>query len=214
MMRRCHSVRVAATAAWGGRAGVTFLASFVDSPTTVAAALLLLGFWWNLNTAVAQELPVDMAPFMAEPAGRPVPREPRCEWGQDTIDLSNATLRCRFSTADRRLTLRSLHNEFTTGEMLLQPGLSSLFVVEGNGKRFRGSRDFDVKSISRGDKGFQALLGNAELAMQVILQAAIETEGLRFPRAAGDRSPSDWFAANSGPRVDTTAGNGPRPGER
>ncbi|OHB68062.1 MAG: hypothetical protein A2V70_18890 [Planctomycetes bacterium RBG_13_63_9] len=129
---------------------------------------------------MAQELPVDMAPFMAEPAGRPVPREPLCESGKDTITLANATLRCVFSTADRRLTLRSLYNEFTTGEMLLQPGLPALFVVEANGKRFLGSRDFDLKSTSRGDTGFEARLGNPELGMHIILQASIDTEGLRL----------------------------------
>ncbi|MBI3923698.1 MAG: hypothetical protein HY318_19920, partial [Armatimonadetes bacterium] len=147
---------------------------------TRTAAPLLLGLCWNLDTALAQELPVDMAPSMAEPAGKPVPREPLCELGKDTITLSNATLRCIFSTADGRLTLRSLHNEFMTGEMLLQPGLPALFVVEANGKRFIGSRDFALKSISRGDNGFKALLGNPELGMRVILQASIDTEGLRL----------------------------------
>ena len=143
-------------------------------------ALLLLGLCWNLDTTLAQELPVDMAPTMAEPAGKPVPRDPFCELSKDTITLSNPTLRCLFSTGDGRLTLRSLHNEFTTGEMLLQPGLPALFVVEANGKRFMGSRDFDLKSVSRGDNGFKALLGNPALGMQVMLQASIDTEGLRL----------------------------------
>ena len=147
---------------------------------TMTAALLLLWLCRNLDTALARELPVDMAPSMAEPAGKPVPREPLCDLGKDTITLSNATLRCMFSTADGRLTLRSLHNEFASGEMLLQPGLPALFVVEANGKRLIGSRDFDLKSFSRGDNGFEAILGNPELGMHVILQASIDTEGLRF----------------------------------
>lgn len=117
---------------------------------------------------------------MAEPAGKPVPRDPLCELGKDTITLSNATLRCVFSTADRRLTLRSLQNELTAGEMLLQPGSPALFVVESNGKRFLGSRDFDLKPISRRDNGFVALLANPELGMHVTLQASIDTEGLRL----------------------------------
>ena len=147
---------------------------------TRTVALLLLGLCWNLDTTLAQELPVDMAPTMAEPAGKPVPRDPFCELSKDTITLSNPTLRCLFSTGDGRLTLRSLHNEFTTEEMLLQPGLPALFVVEANGKRFMGSRDFDLKSVSRGDNGFKALLGNPALGMQVMLQASIDTEGLRL----------------------------------
>lgn len=134
----------------------------------------------NLNTSQAQELPVDMAPSVAESAGKPVLREPRCEVGKDSVALSNATLRCVFSTADGRLTLRSLYNEFTTGEMLLQPGLPAIFVVEANGNRFLGSRDFDLKSISPKDNGFEAILGNPELGMHVILHASIDTEGLRL----------------------------------
>jgi len=156
------------------------MAKEVIVSTTRTVALLLLGLGWNLDTALARELPVDMAPSMAEPAGKPVSREPLCELGQDTITLSSPTLRCLFSTGDGRLTLRSLHNEFTTGDMLLQPGLPALFVVEANGKRFLGSRDFDLKSISQGDHGFKALLGNPELGMQVMLQASIDTEGLRL----------------------------------
>ncbi|MBN2473043.1 MAG: hypothetical protein JXB62_00445 [Pirellulales bacterium] len=144
----------------------------------MTAALLLVGLCWNLDTALMQELPVDMAPSMAEPSGKPVPREPLCELGKDTIALANATLRCMFSTADGRLTLRSLHNEFTTGEMLLQPGLPALFVVEANGKRFRGSRDFSLKSISREDNGFKALLDSPGLGLQVTFRASIDTEGL------------------------------------
>lgn len=146
----------------------------------ITAALLLLGLCWNLDTALAQELPVDMAPSMTEPVGKPVPRKPLCELGKDTINLSNATLRCMFSTAGGRLTLRSLHNEFTAVEMLLQPGLPAIFVVEANGKRLLGNRDFDLKSISRRDNGFEAILGNPELGMQVILRASIDTEGLRL----------------------------------
>lgn len=156
------------------------MAKEVISSKTRTVALLLLGLGWNLDAALAQELPVDMAPPMAEPAGKPVPRESLCELGQDTITLSSPTLRCLFSTGDGRLTLRSLHNEFTTGEMLCQPGLPALFVVEANGKRFIGSRDFALKSISQGDNGFQALLGNPELGIQVMLQASIDTEGLRL----------------------------------
>lgn len=120
---------------------------FVFSKTRTVA-LLLLGLGGNLDTTLAQELPVDMAPTMAESAGKAVPRDPFCELSKDTVTLSNPTLRCVFSTGDGRLTLRSLHNEFTTGEMLLQPGLPALFVVEANGRRFVGSRDFDLKSLA------------------------------------------------------------------
>jgi hypothetical protein len=141
-------------------------------------------FAWMLvamvSTALAQELPMDMAPSMAESAGKPAPRELLCESGENSFTLSNATLRCSFSTANGRLTLRSLHNEFTAGEMLLQPGQPALFVVEVNGKRFIGSRDFDLESISRRDNGFEAFLGNPELGLQVTLRASIETEGLRL----------------------------------
>jgi hypothetical protein len=100
--------------------------------------------------------------------------------GKDTITLANTTLRCTFSTSDGRLTLRSLHSEFTTREMLLQPGRSALFVVEANGRRFVGSRDFDLKSISRRGNGFVAILCDQQIGVHVILQASIDTEGLRL----------------------------------
>ena len=158
--------------------------NFVQATLTAAffatGLTLLLGLGWNLDPALAPALPVDLAPSMAEPAGKPVPREPLCELGRDTVTLSNARLRCMFSTADRRLALRSLHNELTAGEMLLQPGSPALFVVEANGTRFIGSRDFDLELISRGDNGFVALLANPKLGMQVTLRATIDTEGLRL----------------------------------
>ena len=146
----------------------------------VTTVLLLLGRCRNLAMSHAQEQPVDMAPPMAEPAGKAVPREPLCETDRDSITLANATLRCRFSTADGRLTLRSLHNEFTAAEMLLRPALSALFVVEANGKRFVGSRDFGLTSVSRGNDGFEALLCSPEIGLLVVLHASIDTEGLRL----------------------------------
>jgi hypothetical protein len=144
------------------------------------SAFLLLGLCWHVEMALAQKLPVDMAPAMSEPTGRPVPRTPFCNLGKDTITLANTTLRCMFSTSDGRLTLRSLHNEFTAREMLLRPGRSALFVVEANGRRFTGSRDFDLKSISRRGNGFVAVLCDQQIGMHVILQASIDTEGLRL----------------------------------
>lgn len=160
--------------------GTTAGAAAFACTKTITAVLLLLGLGWNLKTARALELPVDLAPAMAEPAGKPAPREPGCEWSKNTITLSNATLRCRFATAGGRLTQRSLYNEWTAGEMLLRPGLPALFVVEANGKRFIGSRDFDLQSVSRGTNGFEALLGHPELGMGVRLRVSIDTEGLRL----------------------------------
>jgi hypothetical protein len=130
--------------------------------------------------ALAQKLPVDMAPAMSKPAVEPAPRKPICELGKNTITLANATLRCTFSIADRRLELRSLRNELTAGEMLLRPGLPALFVVEAKGDRFLGSRDFDLKSIVSADSGFVVVLDNPKLQMRVILRASIDGEGLRL----------------------------------
>jgi hypothetical protein len=148
----------------------------------VAAALLWLGLYPSLGTAQAQAqaLAVDLAPLLSEPAGQAAPRAPRCERDADTITLANATLRCRFTTADRRLALRSLYNEFTAREMLLQPGLPALFTVDAKGKRYAGSRDFDLQSLSPVDTGFTARLHNSELGLEVVLQATIDSEGLRL----------------------------------
>ena len=147
---------------------------------SLAVAPLLLGLGLSVGPALAQDLPVDMAPVVAEAAGKPVARAPRCDAGTDTIALANATLRCRFSLAAGRLTLQSLYNQYTAGEMLLRPGAPALFVVEAKGRRFAGSRDFSLRSVTAADLGFGARLEQPELGLSVDLQAAIDSEGLRF----------------------------------
>jgi len=121
-----------------------------------------------------------MAPAIAEPAGSPVPRGPLCEVAGETITLANPSLCCGFTTTGGRLALQSLRNEFTAGEVLLQPGLPALFVVEANGKRLTGSREFGLTSVSRVDNGFSALLASPDGGLAVGLRVTIDAEGLRF----------------------------------
>ena len=64
--------------------------------------------------------------------------------------------------------------------MLLQPGRSALFVVEANGRRFIGSRDFDLKSISRRGNGFVAILCDQQIGMHAYCKPH-HTEGCDCP---------------------------------
>ena len=91
--------------------------------------------------------PVDMAPAITAPAGKPAQRKPTCRIEADKILISNANLRCEFRSEKGRLTLASLYNELACVEMVRQPEQSALGLVEVGGKRYALSRDFVCQSV-------------------------------------------------------------------
>ena len=102
--------------------------------------------------------PLDIAPAMQAPAGRAADRSPSCRIEADRIVMASRNLRCEFTRQDGRLRLSSLYNEFTASEMVRRAEDVALWMVEVEGKRYAGSRDFvcrEVAAIEDGS-GFRA----------------------------------------------------------
>ena len=118
----------------------------------------------------------DMAPHVASPAGRRADRPASCQIGGDRIVLENDNLRCVFRRNDGRLRLQSLVNELAAAEMIRDPAGPAVFLIEVDGKRYAGSRDFvcqGVEPAAEGD-GFQATLFSAEIGLEAVLSARVD----------------------------------------
>jgi len=123
---------------------------------------------------------IDMCPAISPPRGRPGHRDPTCTVSKASVRLANSGLRCRFDVGDR-LTLGSLYNEHTAFEMLRDPAQASLFLVEVDGKRYAGSRDFRCVHVEpQGRDGFAAALELDEPRLTAQLTGRIDDEGLRL----------------------------------
>jgi hypothetical protein len=91
------------------------------------------------------DAPTDMAPRVAAPRGRAANRKPVARLESDGFVLENATLSARFSSKPK-LRLLSLRNEFADKNILAQPELTHLFLIEKDGKRF-GAEDWQVQRV-------------------------------------------------------------------
>jgi hypothetical protein len=133
--------------------------------------------------------PIDMAPAIAAPAGRPADRRPACRVEADRIVLENATLRCVLDGAGGRLRLASLRNEPAGAEMVRRPDASALFLVETGGKRYAGSRDFRLAHVepTKEGAGAVAALVHAATGLEARLTVRIDAGALRMDCAVTNR---------------------------
>lgn len=123
--------------------------------------------------------PINMAPRIAPPRGQPTSRSPSCRPKGPQILLENSSLRCQF-TRGERLQLTSLYNEYTACEMMRDPSQEYLFLVEVDGRRYAGSREFRCAALELASNGFTAELRRTEPPIQATLTVRIEEEGLRL----------------------------------
>ena len=91
---------------------------------------------------------------------------------------ANAGLRCQFSRAGGKLRLASLWNEMAAIEMARRPDDCALWLVEIEGKRYAGSRDFVCQSVAplEGKPGFRAVLVCPAIGLEATLSAWIDDE--------------------------------------
>ncbi|HOS92724.1 MAG TPA: DUF6259 domain-containing protein, partial [Armatimonadota bacterium] len=123
---------------------------------------------------------VNMRPDIALPRAIPHRRVPVCVVSRTSIRLANSGLRCRFDVGER-LRLGSLYNEHTAFEMLRDPAQAHLFLVEVDGKRYAGNRDFRCARLEkRGRDGFAATLELDEPRLSATLTGRMDDEGLRL----------------------------------
>lgn len=134
---------------------------------------------------------INMAPKMGSPKGRAVERQPSCRIEGEAIELANDNLRCRFERVGDKLRLVSLYNEITASEMVRNAEDSALAMIEVEGKRYAGSRDFTCRSIGpdAGRQGFTAILFCEPVGLEAELSIWID-DSLRMSlnvtnRAAG-----------------------------
>lgn len=124
---------------------------------------------------------VDMAPLIQPPKGTAKQREASCRIEKDAIELGTGRLRARFSTAGKKFRLTSLYHEIAAAELVRQPDAVALFLLEADGKRYAGSRDFRLRSVVPlpEKKGFAATLVCAALELEAVLTVRAE-EDLRL----------------------------------
>lgn len=133
------------------------------------------------------EPPINIAPTIAPPAGKPANRKPSCRLERDGVFLENSTLRCRF-TASGRLKLVSLFNALANAEAVRQPDKLDLFVVEIGTNRFSGAKDFECHSLrAEGRNGFTAELFLPAHSLAVTLSGSIAEDGLHLALALANR---------------------------
>jgi hypothetical protein len=101
----------------------------------------------------------------------------------------NAGLRCQFEKVGNQLHLVSLYNHNTQCEMLRDPAQAHLFVVEIEGRRYVGNRDFRLQSLGlagfagtdfAGDNAIVAVLELPQPPLVAALYAKASTDGLRL----------------------------------
>ncbi len=152
---------------------------FVVRPADAPVTLKKLTLTGALSHRPADEL-VDMAPVIHDPPAGPADRRPECVIGTDEITLANREIECRFDTSGGRLRLTSLHHERADSEMVRHPGDVALFLVEVDGERYAGSRDFRLADAQPAENGFEATLVRDEIGMEAELRAWVDGDSLRM----------------------------------
>ncbi len=146
----------------------------------------------------AVELPINICPPIAAPAGTAAKRKPSCRVTNDAALLENATLRCRFALDSHHLKLVSIFNEQANSETVRQPDKLDMFLVEIGTNHFSGARDFECQSLrAEGRNGFAAELFLPAHSLAATLTGSINTDGLRLGLALANRgsAPLDFKVA-------------------
>jgi hypothetical protein len=121
--------------------------------------------------------PINMAPVVAAPAGGRVNRVARCVIEGSEITISDPGLECRFVTQPA-LQMTSLYSNYSDTEMLRDPALTHLFLVEVDGRRY-GAEDFTVEVVGANEdaRGFVASLLLPEHALRATLEVGLAETG-------------------------------------
>jgi len=133
---------------------------------------------------------IDMAPAIEPAKGSAKDRPASCRIEKDTIELVTGRVRARFDAAGQRLRLVSLYNEIAASEMVRQADAAALFLVEVAGKRYAGSRDFTLRSVTPLPQrnGFRATLSCPAIGAEAVLTVCAEDD-LRMGLALTNRGP-------------------------
>jgi len=139
--------------------------------------------------------PIDLCPPLAACPGPGIAKPASCQLHGFTAILDsgntpeNAGLRCQFEKCGEQLQLVSLYNHNTQSEMLRDPTQAHLFVVEIDGRRYVGNRDFRLQSIGLagfagtdfgGDNAIVAVLELPQPPLLATLYAKAVREGVRL----------------------------------
>ncbi len=149
-------------------------AIYLGAPEASETILRGIDFTWTTNY-LQQTPPVNMAPKIAQPAGKPLRVPARCKIAEGEVTLSDSLLECTLQT-DPALQMTSLYNRWLDREMLAVPERTRLFLLEIEGSRYDAS-DFVVQSLEAltGElQGFVADLLHDELdiAARLTMQLA------------------------------------------
>lgn len=150
-----------------------FLPTGIDVPADVALKSVRLVASRDYHPRAPK---IDMVPHVSRPRARPVDRPAACHVAADRITLSSRALKCTFTLADGHLRLASLYNEIAAAEMVRPGSESALWLVEVDGKRYAGARDFVCRQIVRdeGRQGFRAVLLSKTAGLEAQFHAWID----------------------------------------
>ena len=125
--------------------------------------------------------PINMTPLIAAPP-RARPQRPECRVQPQTVTLTGGFTQAVFERGGN-LRLRSLKNLITNSEMLRHPDEVALFLIEVNGKRYAGSKDFKLMSVKPAPNGFVAELegpNGMNPHFLATMNVSADKEGLRM----------------------------------
>lgn len=127
------------------------------------------------------EEPIDIAPVIA-PAGPHALIGPMGPGNEGDTLLRGLNIAADFTTGADRLRLTSLIHMHDGTQMLRSPEDAWLFLVEVDGKRYAGSRDFRLQGVTEIEDGFVADLRVDEPALVATLTVNLDRrgEGLRM----------------------------------
>jgi len=155
----------------------------LDKSLPVKSVTLLA--WQNYHPLPRR---IDMAPHIAPPKGSRGRRRPSCRIEQDQVRFVNDTMLLTVKTSGRRLRLTSLHSLLAATEVVRRPQDCALFLVEVDGKRYAGTRDFTCENISPRPWGFTATLSHPATGLEAVLDTWIGSD-LRMTLKLTNRSP-------------------------
>lgn len=178
-----------ATLASGNRRFGGLILTATNAPLTVRSVTVQAGRNYH-----PVELPLEMCPAMASPAGSAARRDPVCRVTAGEIALQNADLRCRLSvrreasTSAPRLKVESLFNEWAAVEMARKAADIDFFLLEVGTNRFSGTRDFECRRVRQnGNNGFLAELRLFDPALEATLSGSIDRDGLHLGLTLANR---------------------------
>lgn len=122
---------------------------------------------------------VNMSPDIAQPRHAALKRAPEIQISEGKLAVRNATLEASFSTTDH-FRLLSLRNEYAGKDLLLDPDLSGIFLIDSGTGRVASAKDWVVKAVILAPDHQSAKVTLTGREMEGVVTLTINEETLRL----------------------------------